>query len=79
MKTTVEIPDALFREAKTYASSRGVSFKEMVETGLRHVLDQGRAQRRPFRLRKHPFKGRGLAPGATWETIREQIYEGRGG
>jgi len=33
MKTTIELPDAVFREAKIHAATQGVTFKDLV-TGL---------------------------------------------
>lgn len=40
MKTTIELPDDLFREAKAQAALRGRKLKDMVEEGLRRVLDE---------------------------------------
>jgi hypothetical protein len=37
MKTTVELPDALYRQAKAEAALRGRKFKDLVEKGLRLV------------------------------------------
>jgi hypothetical protein len=39
MKTTVELSDELFRRAKSEAALRGRKFKDLVEEGLRRVLD----------------------------------------
>lgn len=39
MKATVEISDALFRRAKSEAALRGRKFRDLVEEGLRRVLD----------------------------------------
>jgi hypothetical protein len=39
MKTTVELPDDLFRRAKAVAALRGRKFKDLVEEGLRRVLE----------------------------------------
>ncbi len=78
MKTTVEISDVLFQEARRYASARGLSFKQVVESALRRTVETGRGPAPPFRLRKHAFGGRGLALEGGWEAIREQIYKGRG-
>ena len=39
MKTTVEIPDDLFRKAKTLAASRGLSFKDVLVHSLASELD----------------------------------------
>jgi hypothetical protein len=39
MRTTVELSEELFRQAKSEAALRGQKFKELVEEGLRLVLD----------------------------------------
>ena len=38
MKTTVEVPDELYRQAKAEAALRGRKLKDLVEEGLRLVL-----------------------------------------
>ena len=78
MKTTVEIADSLFQEAKACAESRGVSFRQIIEEGLRNVIREGRTSGKPFRLRDGSFGGEGLQPGVSWPEIRRAIYEGRG-
>ena len=40
MRTTVDIPDELFRRAKSEAALRGRKLKDLVEEGLRHVLEK---------------------------------------
>ena len=45
MKTTVEVPDELFKQAKIEAARRGSKLKDLVEQGLRLVLNaQGKPQ-----------------------------------
>ena len=81
MKTTIEISDSLLDEAKRLAAKEGTTVRAFVEQGLRRVLGE-RKSRGVFRLRKATFKGKGLQPGvkdATWERIRETVYQGRGG
>jgi len=39
MRTTVDIPDELFRRAKSEAALRGRKLKDLVEEGLRLVLE----------------------------------------
>jgi hypothetical protein len=81
MKTTVQIPDSLYEEARKLAAKERTTFKALVEEGLRLILSK-RKRSSVFRLRKASFKGTGLQPhlaGASWEQIRENIYEGRGG
>jgi hypothetical protein len=45
MKTTLEIPDALFRQAKSRAAERGQTLKEFVSEALHEKLaPKGRAR-----------------------------------
>jgi hypothetical protein len=81
MKTTVEIPDALLDEARKLATRQGTSVRALIIDGLRRSLAE-RRRGRVFRMRRATFKGNGLQPGvagATWDRIREMIYEGHGG
>ena len=39
MRTTVDLPDELFRRAKAAAALRGRKLKDLVEEGLRRVLE----------------------------------------
>ena len=39
MKTTIEVPDNLYRRAKAEAALRGRKLKDLVEEGLRLVLE----------------------------------------
>ncbi len=48
MKTTIEVPDELYRRAKAQAALRGRKLKDLVVEGLRLVLATPAArQRRP--------------------------------
>lgn len=47
MKTTVEIPDALFRKAKATAAERGVSLKEFLTDAVTEHLRRGAASSKP--------------------------------
>ena len=80
MKTTIQIPDSLFQEARKLAQREHTTLKALVEQGLRRTLAE-RGQRGAFHLRRATFKRQGLQPGvagASWEQIRELSYEGRG-
>lgn len=79
MKTTVEIPDALFRKAKKYAAAQGVPLREVFERSLELMLHNSPPARRPFRLKTITTKGNGLVCDGSWSTIRSLIYEGHGG
>jgi hypothetical protein len=80
VKTTVEISDALFDEAKRVASRDSSTLRELIEEGLRRSLDE-RRKKKAFRLRRASFRGKGLQPGVSsdWDHVREVAYEGRGG
>ena len=82
MKTTVEIADALLREAKLAAQNAGVTLRDLIEQGLRREL-AARKQDRPFRLRDASYKGpSGLAPGVRYDdarALRAYAYMGTAG
>jgi hypothetical protein len=81
MKTTVELPDTLMREARKMAAREGITLKTVLERGLRRVLAEPVASV-PFKLRSVTFKGRGLHPdtrSASVSELRALSYEGRGG
>jgi predicted component of type VI protein secretion system len=46
MKTTVEVPDELYRQAKAEAALRGRKLRDLIEEGLRLVLETPRGSRR---------------------------------
>ena len=81
MKTTIEIQEALLREAKGTARKEGTTLRALVEEGLRRVLKERGGRKRKVRFRFATFKGNGLQPGideTDWRRIREISYEGRG-
>jgi len=81
MKTTVDISDSLHDEARKIAAGEKSSIKALIEEGLRKVIEERRHQQH-FKLQKATFKGKGLQAGlvgASWDKIREKVYEGRGG
>jgi len=47
MKTTIEVPDELYRKAEAEAALRGRKLRDLVEEGLRLVLEAPRKRRRP--------------------------------
>jgi Bacterial antitoxin of type II TA system, VapB len=80
MKTTVNISDSLLEEARKVAARDHTTVRALIERGLRRVLAE-RKGARAFCLRKATFRGNGLQPGvvdATWERVRDLVYEGHG-
>ena len=54
MKTTLDLPDELFRAVKAQAAQEGISLKEYVAGALRHRLGQA-PERGGDKLRKKNF------------------------
>lgn len=76
MKTTIDIADHLLDEAKRRARAENRTLRDVVEESLRRLLADNEPDK-PFRLKRHPFHGRGTQPGiaeGNWETIRDLIY-----
>jgi hypothetical protein len=80
MKTTLEIADPVLSAAKQTAHREGTTLRSLVEEGLRLALDRRQRGER-FRLRDASVGGRGIRPeleGASWDEIRDLVYEDRG-
>jgi hypothetical protein len=66
MRTTVDIPDELFRRAKSEAALRGRKLKDLVEEGLRLVLEKEKS--RPAAKKALLKKPR---PGSLHEALQD--------
>jgi hypothetical protein len=80
MKTTIQIPDSLYKEMRKLAQREQRTMKAIVEESLRRTVSE-RQRRGRFRLRKATFNGKGLQPhlaGTSWDQILHLSYEGRG-
>lgn len=72
MRTTLEIGDTLFLQAKKRAAEEGVPLRHLVETALRSYLG-GRPKRRQYRLRWRTERGK-LLPGIDLDD-RNSLFE----
>ena len=59
MRTTVDLPDALFRQVKSVAALRGSTLKEFIQDALQQAVTSDRKVRRhkvrlPLIRSKHP-------------------------
>ena len=80
MKTTIQIPDSLYKEMRKLAQREQTTMKAIVVASLRRTVSERQRGSR-FRLRKASFKGNGLcAPlvETSWDQIIRLSYEGRG-
>lgn len=76
VKTTLDIADSLLVQAKQLAAARQTTLRQIVEEGLRNLIETKREQ--SFRLRDGSFGGKGMVGKKTWAEIRDEIYQGRG-
>ena len=60
MKTTIEVPDDLYRRAKSMAALRGQKLKDLVAEGLRLILEAPRQARRQRDLAALMRRARGV-------------------
>jgi len=77
MKTTIDIADPLFNEARAFAARQGVTMRALVEQGLRKMLSEA-PEAAAFRLRDASVAGSGLqehASAQSWTTLREWANE----
>jgi len=70
VRTTVDIPESLYRKLKEQAAARGRSVRELVLAGVRSVLLEGQRPR-PKRV-QFPLIA---SEGPKVELTSEQIYE----
>ncbi|MHC4393391.1 MAG: hypothetical protein ACYTFT_01515 [Planctomycetota bacterium] len=74
MRTTIDLPDDLFREAKATAALRGQSLKDLVAEALRERLDRLAARPATERGWRSVFgKGRPKDVGAVQDLIDEEF------
>lgn len=73
MRTTLDLDDALLREAKKRAAHEGATLTRIIEESLRHYLAPPRRTTKGFRLRLLIKKGR-LVPGVNFAD-RDALYE----
>jgi predicted transcriptional regulator len=64
MKTTIDMPDSLFRRTKALAHKRHVPMREMITEGLMHVLEHQESEA-PRRIKPVTFKGEMISPAST--------------
>jgi hypothetical protein len=80
MKTTVDIPDSLLRQAEIFAAHRHTSLKSVINEALLSYVGSDRIQTEKD-LELHTVRGNGLQKGLNWNdwsTVAEMIYQGRG-
>ncbi len=72
VKTQVQIPDMLFREAKRLAAENEMSFAEVVRRGLEEIIRHhppGRTQAESWVLPQAHDLGSALVPEEEWTAL----------
>ena len=69
MKTTLELPEPLFAEAKEMARREETTLRALVEEGLRYVLSRRQAMSGNYQLPDRSVGGDGLAAGMDWSRL----------
>lgn len=80
MRTSVDIPDPLFRQAKKAARDRGTTLRQLLLDGLRSVVGGAERSRR-HRMKDCSFGTGGLVDGLSWsdaERMQDIVYGDRG-
>lgn len=78
MKTTIEISDPLLRRARSLAARRGQTLRDVVEAGLRAVIEREAGDRPPFVLRDGSVGGKGLQAGLRYDDWGKILEMARG-
>ena len=75
MKTTFNIDDALMQQLREEAARRNVTMKEIVESGIRHMIANG--GREPNEVREKPFELPSWPMGIARVDIanRDELYQ----
>lgn len=72
MRSTFDIPDAIFRQLKRRAAEAGVPMRDLVVRALQAWM--GGAARKPYVFRWQPTRGEQLIPDDAL-TSREKLYD----
>ena len=58
MRTTVDLPDAMFRRAKALAALRGTSLKEIIQRALERELEHAAEKQKQRRVKLPLIRGK---------------------
>lgn len=75
MKTTIEVSDALFLSAKSFAQQSQTTMRALVEEGLRRVLSDAQPQRKQaFKLADASVRGKKvlISDSRQWQQMEEE-------
>jgi hypothetical protein len=75
MKTTIEIPDELFRQAKAKAALDGIKLKDLVAEGLRLVMAQPARKKRLRRTKFPIIESKRTDPLLTLEQVKQAMAD----
>jgi hypothetical protein len=79
MRTSVDIPDPLFRRAKKLARLRGTTLRQLLLDGLIAIVEREPTAGK-YRMKDYSFGKGGLVDGLSWsdtERLDELVYGDR--
>ena len=76
VRTTIDLPDELFRRVKKKAAEENITLRELIERALRSHLG-GYKRSKDYRFNFHPFRGKGLQPGVNETDLsdRDRLFD----
>ncbi len=76
MKITIELSDDIYFRARELARSRKMTFKTLLEDGLRRILSEEVSQSSTYRFQAVVQSGQGMTGEFTrdWAPVRDVIY-----
>ncbi len=77
MKTTINIPDDLFKRAKAIAHKNKITLKILIDEGLRLAIDRFE-EKRPVEIEPHVVTGKSPPPDMSWQHCRDVLYGNAG-
>lgn len=75
MRTTIDIPDDLFRQAKARAAMEGVPLRNLIEDGLRLKLTAPNARVRYTKENFPVFRAKKKGEKITFEMVKKAMEE----
>jgi hypothetical protein len=75
MKTTIEVPDELFRQAKATAAMRGISLKVLITEALKHEVEANPLQAVPLDRFIEEWEALARKNNEAWKSARSALEQ----
>lgn len=75
MKTTIEVDDELFRQAKVLAAQRGITLRELLQAGLKLAMAEEMKAAARARIKLPLIRAADNEPRLTTEAVCRAVQE----